>query len=229
MQNRILKYLIKTALLFSTYVFIQGCSTELPHDYSIIEIVLQTDVVSENSIVEFFDDLEIDKEEIYIWDNRWVIYIDAERAENIAKEIKEHFPKDDVKIFENPFYHFNRKDDCGKEIALSQEHIIMTANLVDNQAMQQEYMDYHNTQRDNWPEVREGFCNADFQHVKVYRNGSRLMLVISIPKGESLDELNPKTVENNPRVVEWNSIMSSYQEGLEDAPDGAAWIEFKKI
>ena len=55
------------------------------------------------------------------------------------------------------------------------------------------------------------------------------MLVISIPKGEDLDELNPLTTENNPQVDEWNSIMSKYQEGVENAPEGATWIEFQQI
>ena len=55
------------------------------------------------------------------------------------------------------------------------------------------------------------------------------MLVISIPKGESLDKLNPKTTENNPRVDEWNKIMNKYQEGIEGTKPGETWVFFKKL
>jgi hypothetical protein len=53
------------------------------------------------------------------------------------------------------------------------------------------------------------------------------MLVISIPKGQSLDQLNPKTTENNPRVNEWNAIMKNYQEGIEGTGLGETWVLLK--
>jgi hypothetical protein len=55
------------------------------------------------------------------------------------------------------------------------------------------------------------------------------MLVISIPKGESLDRLNPKTAENNPRVDEWNRIMKKYQEGIEGTQKGETWVFLKPL
>jgi hypothetical protein len=63
----------------------------------------------------------------------------------------------------------------------------------------------------------------------VYKTGRQLMLVISIPKGESLDKLNPKTTENNPRVDEWNKIMSKYQEGIDGTKPGETWVFFQQV
>jgi len=63
----------------------------------------------------------------------------------------------------------------------------------------------------------------------VFRNGRQLMLVISIPKGESLDKLNPKTTENNPKMVEWNKMMAKYQEGIEGTRKGETWVFLKKM
>jgi hypothetical protein len=77
--------------------------------------------------------------------------------------------------------------------------------------------------------VEKGFCNADFQQVLVFRNCRQLMLVISIPKGKTLDELNPKTTENNPRVNEWNKIMAKYQEGIENTAKGTSWVMFSAL
>ena len=73
------------------------------------------------------------------------------------------------------------------------------------------------------------FCNADFQQLLIFRNGRQLVLVISIPKGESLDKLNPKTTENNPRVNEWNKLMGKYQEGLPGAGVGVKWVFLERV
>lgn len=94
--------------------------------------------------------------------------------------------------------------------------------------MQKEYLTYHATQFEKWPEVAKGFCNADFQQLRIFKNGRQLMLVISIPKGVSLDELNPKTTLNNPRVVQWNALMKKYQEGIAGTNPDEVWVFFKK-
>jgi L-rhamnose mutarotase len=92
---------------------------------------------------------------------------------------------------------------------------------------QKEYLRYHANQFRDWPEIDKGFCKADFQQLLLFRNERQLMLVISIPKGETLAHLNPRTTENNPRVEEWNRLMANYQEALEGA--STTWIELEKI
>ena len=90
-------------------------------------------------------------------------------------------------------------------------------------------MDYHATQFEKWPEIAKGFCNADFQQLLLFKNARQLMLVISISKGESLDTLNPKTTENNLKMVEWNKIMGKYQEGIEGTKEGETWVFLNKV
>jgi hypothetical protein len=127
------------------------------------------------------------------------------------------------------FYVFDRGVCNVKTTAEDWDNIILTANLVNNEALEKEYLDYHFTQYEKWPEVYKGFCKADFQQLLLFRSGRQLMLVISIPKGKTLDELNPKTTENNPKVDEWNVIMKKYQEGIEGTKPGEVWVEFKSI
>ncbi|MNY52850.1 L-fucose mutarotase [compost metagenome] len=94
--------------------------------------------------------------------------------------------------------------------------------------MQKEYLDYHATQFEKWPEVAKGFCNADFQQLRIFKHGRQLMLVISIPKGADLDKLNPRTSLNNPRVDDWNNLMKKYQEGIEGTKPAEVWVFFNK-
>lgn len=168
--------------------------------------------------------------DLYQWNNHMVIYGDLNNIYQLKKQVTNTYRNCTVKVYEHPFYNFNRAQHCGKvKLAKQWDNIILTANLVNNPKMQNEYLNYHATQFKKWPEVANGFCNADFQQLLVFKNGRQLMLIISIPKGASLDKLNPKTSENNPKVDEWNAIMKKYQEGIPGTKPGEVWVFLKPI
>lgn len=171
----------------------------------------------------------MDSSAIYQWQNHYVIFDKVVDAGVMQGRLQNNFPNTTVKLYPDLFYEFNRKYCVDKTVAKGWDHILLTCNLVADKKMQQEYLNYHATQFEKWPELSKGFCNASFQQLLIYKNGRQLVLVISIPKGESLDKLNPKTTENNPRVNEWNKIMGKYQEGIEGTKKGEAWIFLKNI
>jgi hypothetical protein len=166
--------------------------------------------------------------DIYKWKDHYVVYGSSSNLEQLGNDLRAAFPSAVVKVYRNPFYKFNRALCQDKSTAKEWDHIILTANLVKDTVLQKEYMDYHATQFQQWPEVSKGFCNASFQELLLFRNGRQLMLVISIPEGESMDQLNPKTTENNPRVDEWNVLMKKYQEGIEGTKPGEVWAFFER-
>jgi hypothetical protein len=100
---------------------------------------------------------------------------------------------------------------------------------VADQDLQQQYLNLHATQLEKWPELSKGFCQASFQQLLLFKNERQLMLVISIPKGKTLAELDPKTTENNPRVTEWNQQMKKYQEGIAGTKPGETWVFLKPL
>lgn len=172
----------------------------------------------------------MDSNAIYHWQNHYVIFDKVQDIGVMQGRIANHFPGAEVKVYHDLFYEYSKKKHCSdKTVAKEWEHIILTANLVADEKLQKEYINYHATQFEQWPEVARGFCNADFQQLLLFRNGRQLMLIISIPKGESLDHLNPKTTENNPRVDEWNKIMKKYQEGIQGTKKGETWIFLNKL
>lgn len=208
---------------------ITGCSHEKVQSPTVIEIIDLDYRFSTKSLLNFSKDNNIDNSSIYEWQNHWVIYCDMKDAENLKTKLESCYPRLIIKVYNEPFYNFKLQKHCNKKPADEWDNIIMTANLVNDATKQKEYLEYHRTQFEKWPEIAKGFCNANFQQLLVFRNGRQLMLIISIPKGESLDKLNPKTIENNPRVNEWNTIMSKYQVGIDDAPKGTTWLVFEKI
>jgi len=165
---------------------------------------------------------------IYQWENRLVIYTSTLKTESLQQTLKRLNPKE-IKLYDNMFYDFEQKKQCGTEPVKEWDNIILSANLVKDEKLQKEYLDYHKTQFEKWPEISKGFCHADFQRLVIFKKDRQLMLIISIPKGADLAELNPKTTENNPKVDEWNTIMKKYQEGIEGTKPGEVWVFFKPV
>ena len=195
----------------------------------ILEIVFDQDSQQKIAAVKTFCTAnQIPLNSIYQWKNRVVIYASTKNPKSLQQLLNAKF-KTEVKLYDHIFYEFNRWKNCLLEPAKEWDHVILSANLVKDKKLQKEYLDYHATQFDQWPEVSKGFCNAEFQELVIYRNERQLMLIISIPKGKSLDELNPKTTENNPKVDEWNALMKKYQEGIAGTKPEEVWVFFKPI
>lgn len=167
---------------------------------------------------------------VYQWNNHLVLYGLLKHVALLQRELSESYPSCSVKTYQNPYYVFDRKQRCGgKGLVKNWDNILLTANLVKDPKMQRQYLQYHATQFQKWPEVSNGFCNADFQQLLAFKTGRQLMLIISIPHGASLDKLNPKTSENNPRVDDWNKLMSKYQEGIPGTKKGEVWVFLKEV
>ncbi|SFH24576.1 Right handed beta helix region [Pedobacter insulae] len=195
----------------------------------IIELVFKTaGPANLAKLKTFCTENQIPANSIYAWKNRLVVYAFHPQPAALQKAIANRFTEAKVKLYHDIIYDFNRKKNCDLPLAKEWDHVILSANLVGDPMLQNEYLEHHRTQFEHWPELSKGFCNADFQQLVIYKDGPQLMLVISIPKGKALDELNPKTTENNPRVDEWNVLMKKYQEGIEGTKPGEVWVFFEK-
>lgn len=197
----------------------------------IIEVILPKDETYNDQLLADIKWPDEYGAETNVWKNHITVYLMLPDTIGLMKYMKRaiHGKYNSVKVYADPFYNFKRK--MCKNTITSKEwtNILLTANLVADTKMQQKYLDYHKTQFQKWPEVSKGFCNASFQQLLVFKNGRQLMLLISIPKGKTLDELNPLTTKNNPRVNDWNKLMSKYQEGLPGTKKGETWVFLKPL
>ena len=200
---------------------------ELP-EFAAIELVGKDfDMVSIKKLVKSF---RIINQGYYQWKNHLVIYGKMNSVDKLKARLQLICPKAEIKTYQNPVYNYTKFERCpDAKPAEAWDDILLTANLVEDEKLQNEYLEYHKTQFEAWPEVAEGFCNANFQQLQVFKTGRQLLLVISIPKGQSLDELNPKTTENNPRVIEWNNLMKKYQTGIKGTKPQETWVFLNKL
>jgi hypothetical protein len=200
-------------------------NTEHPE---VIELVVKAnETLDVQKLKNILQQNHMDSTAIYQWQNHYVIFDKVQDVGVMQGRLQNNFPNATVKIYPDMFYEFNRQHCDDKTVAKEWDHVILTCNLVADKKLQQEYLNYHATQFEKWPEISKGFCNASFQQLLIFKNGRQLVLVISIPKGESLDKLNPKTTENNPKVDEWNKIMGKYQEGIEGTKKEETWVQLK--
>lgn len=194
----------------------------------IIELVTATDKTIDKELLKAVllqESLRTDI--VRQWKNHYISYDIIKNSLQLQAKLKAAFPGVEIRLYENPFYVFDRSNCDSTGVAKEWDHTILTANLVADTVLQKEYLHYHDVQFKEWPEIAKGFCKASFQQLVLFRNGRQLMLVISVPQGESLDKLNPKTTENNPRVDDWNRIMKKYQEGISGTAANEVWVELK--
>ncbi|MET1054907.1 MAG: L-rhamnose mutarotase [Pedobacter sp.] len=167
---------------------------------------------------------------IYQWNNHSVVYGAIENPVLLRDALQQVFKEDSIKIYNAPFYEFKNSKQCpGAKTVSAWDNVIFTAGMVKDSVLQKEYLSYHEHQLKDWPEVSQGFCNAGFQQLQVFKNGDQLMLVISIPKGADLDQLNPKSTANNPRMNDWNALMKKYQQGITGTEPGEVWVPLKQV
>ncbi|ADY52737.1 hypothetical protein Pedsa_2185 [Pseudopedobacter saltans DSM 12145] len=161
------------------------------------------------------------------WKDHYIVFAQSNDSLVVKTSLTASFKSNAIKFYNQPYYHFERSHCADTSTVKEFEYYILTANLVADTTLQKEYMKYHKTQYQEWPEIAQGFCNASFQHLIMFRNGKQLMLIIAIPKGKTLDELNPLTEKDNPKVKEWNAIMAKYQEGIPGTQKDETWVFFK--
>jgi hypothetical protein len=207
-----------------------GATAQAGEKMAVVEIIGRgkAPVATEN-LLKLCRKYQVPTTGIYRWQNHLIAYGKAGSIQALQKNLAPIYAGSEVKFYPAPFYKFDRQYCQDKATAKQWDNIILTANLVSSPKKQQEYLAYHATQFQKWPEVAQGFCNASFQQLLVFRQGRQLMLVISIPHGASLDELNPKTSLNNPRVDDWNALMKQYQEGLPGTKPGETWVFLKPV
>ncbi|MCA5004722.1 L-rhamnose mutarotase [Sphingobacterium bovistauri] len=185
--------------------------------------------ISAKSLESFIQRQGAEIKQIYRWKGYTLLKTTDDIAQKISSAWKADFPAVKCKVFKEIFYSFESKQHCPTNSESDEEDfVILTAQLVDDPNKRDQYYQYHKDQFEQWPEISKGFCNAGFNDVTMYRNDHQLLLYISYPKGKSFDEINALTTKDNPKVEEWNKLMSTFQRGIQGTAANESWIFYKK-
>jgi len=103
----------------------------------------------------------------------------------------------------------------------------LALDLKDDPQLIAEYERWHQTEN-GWPEIRKSILDADITDMQIYRTGNRLFMVMET--GDGFDPVNKAKLDaQNATVLEWEELMSKFQQPLPWAADGEKWVLMDKI
>ena len=115
---------------------------------------------------------------------------------------------------------------CREDDETEFEEHVFGVRLVEDTVIIEKYLNFH---QNVWPEVEKGFKKAGYEHIRLFRFGNYVTMVVKVPAGSDLGRMGQISSESHPRVAEWNKLMDSLQKGLPGTVKGQTWVEMEKI
>jgi L-rhamnose mutarotase len=101
----------------------------------------------------------------------------------------------------------------------------LALDLLEDAKMIAAYVDYH---KNVWPEIKDSLKEAGILDMEIYRTGNRLFMIIKVSAEFSFE--NKKMLdEANPKVQEWETLMSGFQKPLPGSKPGEKWILMDRV
>jgi L-rhamnose mutarotase len=97
--------------------------------------------------------------------------------------------------------------------------LCLMLDLKDDSQAIAEYRRYH---EDVWPEVTKSLRDAGIVEMEIYLGGNRLFMVLETVEGFSFEE-KLRADARNPKVQEWETLMSHFQQLLPGSKPGEKW------
>jgi L-rhamnose mutarotase len=101
----------------------------------------------------------------------------------------------------------------------------LTLDLKDDPELIAAYRKHHDK---IWPEITASIRDAGIVDMEIYLLGTRMFMIMEVSDEFSFEN-KQKADSENPRVREWETLMSSFQETLPQAKPGEKWLRMERI
>ncbi len=101
----------------------------------------------------------------------------------------------------------------------------LALDLKDDEELIRQYEEHHKAV---WPEILASIRDAGITAMEIYRIGTRLFMIMETTNDFSFEKKG-EADKANPKVQEWETLMSTYQQVLPLAKPGEKWLLMKKI
>jgi L-rhamnose mutarotase len=88
--------------------------------------------------------------------------------------------------------------------------------------------EYERHHKDVWPEIIKSIKDSGIEVLDIYRTGSRMFMIIEANENFSFEK-KALMDNSNPKVMEWENLMWTFQQALPWAKQGEKWIVMEKI
>lgn len=113
----------------------------------------------------------------------------------------------------------------GLQINHDMKRYCLALDLVNDPAMISQYIEHHKAV---WPEITDSIKKSGIIEMQIFNVADRLFMVIEVEEGFSFEKKN-KMDNQNPYVIKWEELMSTYQKILPNALPGEKWILMEKV
>lgn len=101
----------------------------------------------------------------------------------------------------------------------------LALDLKDDPAIIKQYDDYH---QDVWPEVLQSLGDSGIETMSIYRTGNRLIMQLETKDSFSFEEKASMDLAN-PKVQEWEKLMSEFQQRIPWASPNTKWVLTEEV
>jgi L-rhamnose mutarotase len=101
----------------------------------------------------------------------------------------------------------------------------LALDLINDADRIKAYDDYH---RNVWPEIKESLKDAEILDMEIYRTGNRLFMILKVSPEFSFEK-KKLLDETNPKVQEWERLMSGFQSPIPGTKPGEKWQLMERI
>lgn len=101
----------------------------------------------------------------------------------------------------------------------------LALDLMDHEESILAYEDWH---RKIWPGIVLSIRESGITGLEIYRVFNRLFMVMETAPGFSFEK-KKEMDESNPLVMEWESLMSEFQQLIPGTPAGSKWVLMNKV
>ena len=110
---------------------------------------------------------------------------------------------------------------------MSTRRLCYALDLKTDPALIAEYEAWHQPEK-IWPEIPDSIKAAGVRRMEIYRVADRLFMIMEVD--EDFDPTHKQAMDTaNPRVQEWEALMSQYQQPLPQALAGQKWVPMQRI
>lgn len=104
--------------------------------------------------------------------------------------------------------------------------LAMTVNLKDDPETIQKYKEHHAAV---WPEVLTSLKQVGVIDMKIYLLGRRLFMTCEVEDGFIPEVDFPEYLKLDPKCQEWEDLMGTFQEPVEEAQPEEKWAKMEEI
>ncbi|MCI2283994.1 L-rhamnose mutarotase [Colwellia sp. MSW7] len=103
----------------------------------------------------------------------------------------------------------------------------LALDLKDNPALIEKYKQYHQV-GNVWPEIIDSIKASGIEQAEIYLVGNRLFMILEVSDDFSFEAKQAADL-SNPKVVEWETLMWTFQQQLPFATSEEKWLLMDKI